>query len=153
MTARTGFTVGGSTGTPNSFNSLTRGAQKYQWDIAKFVSTDTFVSGDTEKLIVIPARTQLIIHGVYPDTTLVLGGTPVFSLGDSGSATRFINASSNVTANTSFTLAATSRIYDTADQLIVTLSNSSGTVTSGKFTIVYELIDLTAATGPGKPTF
>lgn len=153
MTARTGFIVGGTVGTPNSFNALGRGVQKYQWDVAKFVSVDSFVAGDTEKLIVIPARTLLVIHAVYPDTALALGGTPVFSLGDSGSATRYINASSNITAGTSFTIATTSKLFDTADYLLLTLNNSTGTVTSGTFTVVYELIDCSAATGSGKPTF
>lgn len=153
MTARTGFIVGGSTGTPNAINSLARGSQKYQWDIAKFVSVDSFVAGDTEKLIIIPARTFFVLHAVYADTTLALGGTPVFSLGDSSSGTLFVNASSNVTANTSFTIATASKIYDAANYVIVTLNNSTGTVATGKFTMIYELIDCSAGLGSGKPTF
>lgn len=144
MAAYTSFKVGGSTGALNENANRPQGYQSIQFDVAKFVSVNAFVSADTETLLTIPARTRLAIHAVYNDSALALGGTPVFSLGDSGSATQWVNASSNITTQTSHTLANTVKTYDTADVLKVTLSNSSGTVTSGKFTIIYSLFDCSA---------
>ena len=144
MTTYTSFKVGGSTGVVNAANNRPRGIQSMQFDVAKFVSVNAFVKGDIETLLTIPARTKLIIHAVYVDTTLVLGGTPVFSLGDGSSATQWVNASANVTAATSMTLANTEKTYDAAGVLNVTLNNSTGTVTSGKFSVIYELLDLSA---------
>lgn len=143
MTTYTTFKVGGSTGAVNAFTNRDEGYQSVQFDIAQFVAQNAFVKGDIETLLTIPARSKLVIHAVYPDTALVLGGTPVFSLGDSGSGTQWINASSNITAGTSFTLANTTKLYDAADVLNVTL-NSTGTVTSGKFTVIYSIFDCSA---------
>lgn len=145
MATYTTFKMGGTKGTANAFNNLTIGMQKPQFDVAQFVAVNSFVKGDVETLLTIPARSRLVIHAVYVDTALVLGGTPVFSLGDTGSATQWVNASSNITANTSMTLANTTKTYDTADVLNVTLNNSTGTVTSGTFTIVYSLYDCLAS--------
>lgn len=144
MATYTSFKRGGSTGAANAYTARADGYISTQFDIAKFVSKDAFVKGDVETLLTIPARTKLVIEAVYPDTTLVLGGTPVFSLGDGSSGTLFINASANVTAGTSMTLATTSKVYDAASTLLLTLNNTTGTVTSGKFTVVYRMIDLSA---------
>lgn len=145
MTTYTSFKVGGSTGTLNESANRPLGYQSIQFDIAQFVSVNSFVKGDIETLLTIPARSRLAIHAVYNDTTLALGGTPVFSLGDAGSGTQWVNASSNVTANVSHTLANTVKTYDTADVLNVTLNNSTGTVATGKFTIVYSIYDCSAS--------
>lgn len=144
MTAYNSFKIGGAVGTVNEMVNRALGYQSIQFDVAKFVAVNAFVSGDSENIISIPARSQLILYGVVPDTTLVLGTTPSFNLGDSAAATTFINASANVTAGTFFALAATSKTYATADTLKVTISNASGTVTSGTFTIVYAIVDLSA---------
>lgn len=150
MTAYTTFKRGGTVGTP--VGQRHRGVQAHQWDIADFVATNAMTSGDSEALFSVPARSILNILAVYNDSTIAIGGTPVFSIGDGGSATRFVNASSNVTTDTHHTIALGTYTYDTADTVKVTLSNSSGSVATGKFTVVYELIDCSAL-ADGSPSF
>jgi hypothetical protein len=144
MATYTSFKFGGATGVVNAANNRPRGLQSVQFDIAKFVAVNGFVSGDVETLLTIPANTRLEIFGVRNDSALALGTTPVFSLGDSSSATLWVNASTVITTGTYQTLATASKVYSAADVLKVTLSNASGTVTSGTFSILYELIDLSA---------
>ena len=141
----TQFKIGGSTGTVNAVGTRLRGDQAIQFNVADWVAQG-YVKTDTATILTIPARTQFNLIAVYSDNTVSFGTTPTFSLGDSGSATRFINAQTPGASGVSIaTMAATSRIYDTADYIIVTLNNASGTVTSGKFTIIYNLVDLSAA--------
>jgi hypothetical protein len=141
----TQFKIGGSTGAVNAVGTRLDGYQAIQFDTSLWVAAG-YVKTDVATLLTIPARTKFVLEAVYSDNTVSWGTTPTFSLGDSGSATLYINAQTPGASGASIaTMATTSKIYDAASAITVTLNNASGTVTSGKFTIVYRLTDLSAA--------
>jgi hypothetical protein len=140
----TQFKVGGSTGAANAFLNRDDGYFSIQFNIADWVAKG-YVKTDVATLFTIPARSRFVLEAVYSDNTVSFGTTPTLSLGDSAGGTTFINAQTPGAANVRIaTVALSSKIYDTADAITMTLNNASGTVTSGLITVVGRILDLSA---------
>lgn len=108
-------------------------------DIAEAVAAGLLT---TEYAVVlnIPAETLVEIVDVKNYNALSMGSGPAISLGDSGSATRFVNGASTLTALTHHTIATASRLFTSADTLRLTLTG--GTLASGKIGIKLRLTDV-----------
>lgn len=139
----TQFKVGGATGAANAFVNRDDGYQAIQLNVANWVAGG-YLKGDVTTILSIPARSKFVLEAVYMDNTVSFGTTPTISVGDGSAGTTFINAQTPGAANVSVaTVALSTKIYDAANGITVTLNNASGTVTSGLITVVYRLIDLT----------
>lgn len=132
-TLTSSLTIGGLTG--QSAYGRARNVEKAEINLATAV-TNGLTTGQTVKLVIVPANTLLVIHAVWNKTTLV--GTS-YAVGDSSDEALFVNANSTTTINTYGTIATTSKTYAAADWLGVKLTAP----TSGKIVVFYELIELT----------
>lgn len=125
--------VGGSTGQATS--GRVRSLQKAELNIATAVANG-LTTGQSVKLVTIPANSRLIVHAIWNKTTLV--GTS-FAVGDSTDEALYCAANSTTTINTYATATATTSVsYASADYLSVKLT----VPTSGKIVVFYELLDL-----------
>lgn len=94
---------------------------------------------DYWEVMTIPANTFLEVLQLENVTALSMGSGPAVSLGDAGSATRFVNAASTLTAGTDHTIATASLFYGSAGSLRLTLTG--GTLASGTIRGVLRLTD------------
>lgn len=113
--------------------------QKLEMDIAKLVAAGLLTT-EYAVALNIPANSVLYVWAVRNATALSMGSSPAISVGDSSSATLFVNAASTLTADTNHTVATASKTYSTANTLRLTLTG--GTLASGSIEIVYSLIPL-----------
>lgn len=139
----------GGTGLLSADSTRLGAAQRICVDVAVAIAKGgAMASADTIAVVDIPANTKIIFHRAYFLTTASLGTSPTVSVGDAGSATRYVNAANTVTAGTDATVVATlntiGNIYTAAGQLRVQISNSGGTITSGKIWLVFEALDMSA---------
>lgn len=137
-TLTSSLTVGGS-GQPAKGIGRSRQLQYATIDLAAAVANG-LTTGQTVKLVVLPANTKLVIHSVQNVTTLV--GTS-YAVGDSTDEARFVAADSTTTKGHYATITSSGSepgiSYTTADNLGVKLTAP----TSGTIGIWYELMDLT----------
>lgn len=130
----------GGTGQPNKGIGRSRNILAAELNIATAVANG-LTTGQTAKLVSIPANTKVVIHGIWNKTTLV--GTS-FAVGDSSDEALFMAANSTTTINTYGTITSAGKepgtVYSSADTLGVKLT----VPTSGTIVIFYELIDMTA---------
>jgi len=106
------------------------------------VSAITLASGDAVVVQQIPANTILL--GLQVICTITDTGSSTVSVGDSGSATRYVNAASTPTAGTVLTQATTTnplRFYSTADTLRLTLNGTYTTASKGAYLFVVYTMD------------
>ncbi len=145
-TLTSSLTIGG-TGQPNKGIGRSRQLQYAELNIATAVANG-LTTGQTVKLVNIPANTKVVIHAIWNKTTLV--GTS-FAVGDSSDEALFMAANSTTTINTYGTITTAGKepgtTYTTADFLGVKLT----VPTSGTIAIFYELLDLTADTAAVVP--
>ena len=106
--------------------------QGYNFVVAeKVVSAATLTNKaatDTIDVLDIPANSFVIVAGVEVITADTTGSSPTLSLGDSSSATQFLNASSNpkASAGTVVASAATTwKFYKTTSPLRVTINTAA----------------------------
>lgn len=98
--------------------------QKFQYDISAF----TGATGDQVYLMALPAFTQINWIQAIVVTAVSVGSGPGISLGDTGSATRYVNAASTLTAGTVLTQAVTTnplKFYSAADQLLLKIAGGT----------------------------
>ena len=130
--------------------------QTFEFDIAKDITANgAIASADIINLIPIPDNTLLYVNGVINGSALVLGTSGVVELGDNSDDDRFVANQTTTTAGAAATIEAvgqTGYTYTAADTLSLKLSNSGGTITSGKLWITVTMIDLNAV-ADGKPSF
>lgn len=134
-TLTTSMTIGG-TGQPGKGIGRVRQLQYAEVDVAAFYSNGG-TTGQSIKVVNVPANTKVIMHAVWNKTTLV--GTS-FSVGDGADEAQWVSANSTLTINTYATLANTSKDYSAAG--FITFKSTVGT--SGTVGIFYELMDMTA---------
>ncbi len=137
-TLTTSLTVGG-TGQPAKGIGRHRGIQIAEIDLAAAVAAG-LTTGQSVKLVNIPALSKIVIHEVRNLTTLV--GTS-FAVGDSSDEALFVAADSTTTSGHAATITSSGsepgKRYTSADFLTVKLT----VPTSGTIGVFYELIDLT----------
>lgn len=99
---------------------------------------DTFASGDVLKISAIPAGWVVLAAGIQ----IVAAGdtSTTMSLGDTGSATRFISAGSS--ASTAYLSGLTAHAYTAVDTLEITVGGAS--VTKGIFYVWALVADMNA---------
>lgn len=137
-TLTSSVTIGGS-GQPSKGIGRARQIQYAELNIATAVANG-LTTGQTVKLVVIPANSKVLIYGIWNKTTLV--GTS-FAVGDSTDEALYMAANSTTTINTYGTVTTaglTGTNYATADNLGVKLT----VPTSGTIGIFYEILDMTA---------
>jgi hypothetical protein len=121
---------------------------KHKIDIAKAVAAGLLTT-EYVTLMNVPAFSNVKVLGVENIDALSMGTSPAVSVGDSGSATRWVNASTVVTAATKHTLVDTAFQYGAADTIRVTLTG--GTLTSGTIAVTLSITntnDLARAVAP-----
>lgn len=137
-TLTTSVTIGG-TGKPTAQSGTKRNLLRAELDLATAVANG-LTTGQSVKLILIPAYTKVVIHEVRNLTTLV--GTS-FTVGDSSDEALYVAADSTLTVDHVATLTSAAKEpgtrYTTANYISVKLTGP----TSGTLGIFYELIDLT----------
>lgn len=136
MTAVTTLKKGGSVG-------VAAGAREVQiWDHEIKIETAIaagLATTDYVELFSVPANTFVKVLHLENVTALSMGSGPAISLGDAGSATRFVNASSTVTLGGDHTLATSELLYTSAGSIRLTLTG--GTLASGTIRVVLMVID------------
>lgn len=151
MANYTGSKIGG-TGKLSSAFARNGEPVRILFDVADAVAKNgALASGSTLTLLSIPAHTKVIIDRVYFYTTAELGTAAVeVELGTISNDDEFVASQSTVTAGTEATIVSTMNTvgYTTAaaDELRIKLSNSGGTITSGKIWIVLRMFDVSAPT-------
>lgn len=128
--------LGGSTGIARAQRNVD--VITWEVDIAQFVANGGLTTEYWE-IMTIPANTFLEVLQVENVTALSMGAGPAVSLGDAGSATRYVNAASTLTAGTDHTIATASLLYTSAGSLRLTLTG--GTLASGIVRGVIRLTD------------
>lgn len=106
-------------------------------------------SGDTIEVVGIPTDVKIIFHRCYFLTALALGTSGTVSVGDVASGTQYVNAAATLTAGTDATVASTmntvGKIYTGGTSALrVTLSNSGGSITSGKIWLIFQALPMSA---------
>jgi len=137
-TLTTSLTVGG-TGQPAKGIGRSRQILTAELDIAAAVAAG-LTTGQSVKLVNIPALTKVVIHEVRNLTTLV--GTS-FAVGDSTDEALYVAADSTTTSGHAATITSAGKEpgtrYTSADFITV----KQTVPTSGTLGVFYELIDLT----------
>lgn len=128
--------AGGTTGNPTGKGYPV--VLKHEIDIAKAVAAGLLT---TEYVVLadVPANTFVKVLHVENATALSMGSSPAISLGDAGSATRYVNAASTLTAGTDHTIASSELLYTAAGQLRLTLTG--GTLASGIIRVCWMQVD------------
>jgi len=136
MASVTTLKQGGSTGVARSSRNVD--VITLEGNIASFVAAGGLTTEYLE-LMTIPANTYVEVLQVENATALSMGAGPAVSLGDAGSATRYVNAASTLTAGTDHTIATAALLYTAAGSLRLTLTG--GTLASGIVRVVLRLTD------------
>lgn len=139
-TLTSSVTIGG-TGQPAKGIGRARQIQTAELNIAAAVAAG-LTTGQSVKLVNIPANSKVLIYGIWNKTALV--GTS-FTVGDSSDEAIYMAANSTTTINTYGTVTTaglTGTNYTAADFLSVKLT----VPTSGTIAIFYEILDMTADT-------
>lgn len=133
-TLTSSVTIGGTANSPTA--GRPRAVQKAELNIATAVANG-LTTGQSVKLVIIPANTRVVIHGIWNKTALV--GTS-FAVGDSSDEALYMAANSTTTINTygTVTTAGGGTVYSAADYISVKLT----VPTSGKIVVFYELVSL-----------
>lgn len=137
MASLSTYKKGGSVTTAASLYTM---PIKHEQNIATLVAAG-LATTQYSVISTIPANTYVKVLCLQNISALSLGAGPAISLGDSSSATRFVNASSVVTALTNHTLASTEFYYNAADELRLTITG--GTLASGTIRAVWLFWDCT----------
>lgn len=139
----TSLKAGGTTGA--SINKRLPAVLTHEINIASAVAAGLLT---TEFVVIadLPANTFVKVLHVENVDALSMGSSPAISVGDAGSATRYVNAASAVTAGADHTLATSELLYTAAGQLRLTLTG--GTLASGTIRICWMQVD----TGRVAPT-
>lgn len=133
-----GYTLAGLSGKQYRY------VQKFEVDLSLY----TFTTGQSIYLMPIPAYTQVDFMYVQNATALSLSSTPSYSVGDTGSNTRFVSGYTTMTAAAVATQALTVNpllAYGaTSDKLLLTLTAGGGiTPATGIIRFVIGLTDIT----------
>jgi hypothetical protein len=147
MTNVTNLAIGGTVNT--SFGQKTPQVVSHEIDIATAIANGL---NTTEFVVVlnIPAHTHVQLYNATVVNALSLGSGARIDIGDSGSATRFVNNATTLTAGTNLTLAASERYYATADTLRLTVTGA--TLASGLLRFTIGLVDCTRNAAAVAPT-
>lgn len=132
---------GGTVGT--SGNGYSKVIVHHEIDIAAAVTAGLLT---TEYVVVatIPANTAFRLLQVECVDAIVLGAGARIDVGDSGSATQFVNNASTLTAGTDLTLASqigSTEVYGAANELRMKVTGGSLASTTGKIRFVWEQAD------------
>jgi hypothetical protein len=109
------------------------------------VAAITLASGDSVVVQTIPANT--IVLGLQVIVTITDAESSTVSVGDSGSATRYVNAASTLTAGTVLTQALTTNplhYYAAADTLRIQFNGTYTTSSTGAYRFTIWTLDATA---------
>jgi hypothetical protein len=141
--------IGGSVGVPAGHSKSSVVQLDFEDLLTDFIAAGG-VTTDSAKLMTIPANTFVeVLHAEVIGANISLGAGPALSIGDTGSATLYVNAASTVTDGTDLTIATASKLYTAADYLRVTITG--GTIAAGGgIRLVVRLTDTTRVE-PAKP--
>jgi hypothetical protein len=142
----TTLAIGGTTNT--SYGQTGLEVIKHEIDIKEAVDAGL---ATTEYVVAlnIPANTHLYVYQANVVNALSLGAGARIDIGDSGSATRFVNNATTLTAGTNLTLAAGQFFYGTANTVRITVTG--GTIASGKIRLVFGLVNCQRVEATGSP--
>lgn len=136
MAAVTSKKLGGTSGIARASRNIS--VINWEVKIEDFIANGGATT-DYWEIMTIPANTFIEVLQVENATALSMGSGPAISLGDAGSATRYVNAVSTLTAGTDHTIATASLFYGSAGSLRLTLTG--GTLASGTIRGVIRLTD------------
>ena len=109
------------------------------------VAAISLASGDSVVVQTIPANTILL--GLQVIVTITDAESSAVSVGDTGSATRYVNGASTLTAGTVLTQATTTNplhFYSAADTLLIKFTGTYTTSSTGAYRFVVYTMDASA---------